>query len=49
LAMLERGRHTNFALEARELAEAYSWSNHFSKLDMFLKGIIEQDRCASSS
>ena len=49
LAMLERGRNTNFSAAARELAEAYSWSNHFNKLDMFLKETIEQDGCASSS
>ena len=49
LAMLERGRYPNFALEARELAEAYSWSNHFSKLEIFLKETIEQNGCPSSS
>lgn len=49
LAMLEGGRHPNFALEARELAEAYSWSNHFSKLEIFLKETIEQNGCPSSS
>jgi hypothetical protein len=47
--MLERGRYPNFALEARELAEAYSWSNHFSKLEIFLKETIEQNGCPSSS
>jgi UDP-glucose:(heptosyl)LPS alpha-1,3-glucosyltransferase len=49
LAMLEGGRHPTFALEARELAEAYSWSNHFSKLEIFLKETIEQNGCPSSS
>ncbi|HSE86269.1 MAG TPA: glycosyltransferase family 4 protein [Candidatus Binatia bacterium] len=49
LAMLERGRHKNFTLEARELAEAYSWSNHFSKLEIFLKETIEQNGWPSSS
>ncbi len=40
-SMLERSRNREFSLEARKLAESYSWNNHFSKLNMFLKEIIE--------
>ena len=40
-SMLERGRNGEFSLEARKLAEGYSWSTHFSKLDVFLKEIVE--------
>ena len=40
-SMLERGRNGEFSLEARKLAEGHSWSTHFSKLDMFLKEIVE--------
>lgn len=49
LAMLERGRDSSFSLEARKLAEEYSWSKHFKKLDRFLKDIVEQSGCASTS
>jgi len=49
LAMLERGRDASFSLEARKLAEGYSWSKHFKKLDRFLKDTVEQSGCASTS
>ncbi|HXV83529.1 MAG TPA: glycosyltransferase family 4 protein [Candidatus Binatia bacterium] len=47
LAMLERGRNGDFSQAARKLAENYSWGNHFSKLDRFLKDVVEQGVCAS--
>jgi UDP-glucose:(heptosyl)LPS alpha-1,3-glucosyltransferase len=49
LLMLERGRNTDFSLEARKLAEGHSWSNYFNRFDIFLKDIVEQDGCRSSS
>lgn len=49
LAMLERGRNGDFSRVARKRAEDYSWSNHFSKLEQFLKDIVEQGFCASSA
>ncbi len=49
LSMLERGRSEDFAVAARELAERYSWSNHFSRLDRFLKEVVEQGICASTA
>lgn len=49
LAMLERGRDADFSLEARNLAEGYSWSKHFQKLDRFLQNIVEQGGCESTS
>jgi UDP-glucose:(heptosyl)LPS alpha-1,3-glucosyltransferase len=49
LAMLERGRHGDFSRAARQLAESYSWSNHFSKLERFLKDVVEQGVCSSSA
>jgi UDP-glucose:(heptosyl)LPS alpha-1,3-glucosyltransferase len=49
LAMLERGRDASFSLEARKLAEGYSWSEHFRKVDSFLKSIVEQDGSVSTS
>jgi UDP-glucose:(heptosyl)LPS alpha-1,3-glucosyltransferase len=48
LAMLDRGRNADFSRAARKLAESYSWSNHFSKLDQFLKDIVEQSGDPSS-
>lgn len=47
LAMLERGRNGDFSGAARQLAESYSWSNHFSKLESFLKDTVEHGVCAS--
>ena len=49
LTMLERGRDASFSLEARKLAEGYSWSEHFRKVDSFLKSIVEQDGSVSTS
>jgi len=49
LTMLERGRDASFSLEARKLAEGYSWSEHFRKVDSFLKSIVEQDGGVSTS
>lgn len=49
LAMLERGRSAEFSMEARKLAESYSWSKHFYQLDRLLKDVVEQDGWASSS
>lgn len=40
-SMLERSCNGEVSLEARKLAESYSWNNHFSKLNMFLKEIVE--------
>ena len=48
LAMLDHGRNGDFARAARKLAESFSWSNHFSKLDRFLKDIVEQSGGPSS-
>jgi len=49
LTMFERGRDASFSLEARKLAEGYSWSEHFRKLDIFLKSIVEQNGSVSTS
>ena len=49
LAMLERGRDPDFSLEARKLAEGYSWSMHFRKLDRFLKDTVEPSGCGAIS
>ena len=49
LAMLERGRDPDFSLEARKLAEGYSWSMHFRKLDRFLKDTVEPGGCGTTS
>jgi UDP-glucose:(heptosyl)LPS alpha-1,3-glucosyltransferase len=49
LVMLERGCNMDFSLEARKLAEGYSWTNYFNRLEMFLKDIVDQDGCRSSS
>jgi UDP-glucose:(heptosyl)LPS alpha-1,3-glucosyltransferase len=40
-AMLERARSGDFSSEARKLAEAYSWGNHFKRLDGFLNDIVK--------
>jgi len=40
-SMLERSCNGEVSLEARKLAESYSWNNHFSKLNMFLNEIVE--------
>jgi UDP-glucose:(heptosyl)LPS alpha-1,3-glucosyltransferase len=48
-AMLERGRDTAFSLEARRLAEDYSWSKHFNRLERILKDIVKEGGGASSS
>jgi UDP-glucose:(heptosyl)LPS alpha-1,3-glucosyltransferase len=48
-SMLERGQHPEFSLKARRVGEAYSWPNHFAKLDRWLKEIVEQGDCVSSS
>jgi UDP-glucose:(heptosyl)LPS alpha-1,3-glucosyltransferase len=45
LALLERSRDPECAIEARRLGEDYSWKNHFAKLDTFLKGAFEQGGC----
>jgi hypothetical protein len=45
LAMLERRRDPECAIEARRLGEDYSWKNHFRKLDTFIKGAFEQSGC----
>lgn len=42
LAMLERGRNGDLSRTARKVAKNYSWTKHFSKLDGFLKDIVEQ-------
>jgi len=47
LAMLEHSRNPDFRLEARHLAEEYSWKNHFLELQSFLQGVVEQGRCGS--
>ena len=49
LTMLERGRNPAFSVEARRLAEGYSWNNHFKKLDGFLKDLVEEGGCGSSA
>jgi UDP-glucose:(heptosyl)LPS alpha-1,3-glucosyltransferase len=49
LAMLERGRSNDFAGAAREVAERHSWANHFSRLNRFLKEVVEQGACASTA
>lgn len=46
LAMLERGRHADFSVEARQLGKEYSWRHHFHRLDCFLKEVVG---CGSSS
>ena len=48
-AMLERGQEAEFSMVARKLSEEYSWSNHFVKLDRWLKEIVEQSDCVSAS
>jgi UDP-glucose:(heptosyl)LPS alpha-1,3-glucosyltransferase len=47
LTMLERGRDPDSSVAARKLAEGYSWSNHFKKLEGFLKDLVEQG-CGSA-
>ena len=49
LAMLERGRHSDFSEEARQLGKEYSWRHHFQKLDSFLKEVVEQGGCGLSA
>ena len=39
-SMLERGRDGDLSAEARKLAERYSWTKHFSRLEVFLKETI---------
>jgi UDP-glucose:(heptosyl)LPS alpha-1,3-glucosyltransferase len=43
LSMLERARDGHLSAEARRLAERYSWSKHFSRLEAFLQETIAQD------
>jgi UDP-glucose:(heptosyl)LPS alpha-1,3-glucosyltransferase len=40
LWMLERGRDGDLSAEARGLAERYSWTKHFSRLEAFLQETI---------
>jgi UDP-glucose:(heptosyl)LPS alpha-1,3-glucosyltransferase len=49
VAMLDRGRNADFSLEARKLAEGYSWCNHFKRLDGLLNEIVEHGGCGLSS
>ena len=49
MAMLERGRHSDFSEEARQLGKEYSWRHHFQKLDSFLKEVVEQGGCGLSA
>jgi glycosyltransferase involved in cell wall biosynthesis len=48
-SMLEGGRNAEWCGMARKLGEQHSWSNHFAKLDRWLKEIVEQGECVSSS
>jgi hypothetical protein len=43
LSMLELGRDRDLSAEARKLAERYSWTKHFSRLEAFLKETITED------
>jgi UDP-glucose:(heptosyl)LPS alpha-1,3-glucosyltransferase len=43
LSMLERGRDRDLSAEARKLAERYSWTKHFSRLEAFLKETVTED------
>jgi UDP-glucose:(heptosyl)LPS alpha-1,3-glucosyltransferase len=49
LAMLDQASNPGFSLEARKLAEGYSWCNHFRRLDGLLNDIIEHGGCGLSS
>jgi UDP-glucose:(heptosyl)LPS alpha-1,3-glucosyltransferase len=40
LSLLARGRDGDLSVEARKLAERYSWSRHFSRLEVFLREIV---------
>ncbi|HEY7317825.1 MAG TPA: glycosyltransferase family 4 protein [Candidatus Binatia bacterium] len=40
LSMLARSRDRHLSVEARQLAERYSWSRHFSRLEAFLKDTV---------
>ena len=48
-SMLAPRRARALSAEARKLAEDYSWAQHFAKLDQWLKEIVEQAGCVSSS
>ena len=43
LSMLALGRDGDLSVEARRLAEQYSWSRHFSSLEVFLKETLAAD------
>jgi UDP-glucose:(heptosyl)LPS alpha-1,3-glucosyltransferase len=49
VAMLQRSLDSSFSLAARKLGKEYSWRNHFTQLDRFLKQTVEQRRCEISS
>jgi glycosyltransferase involved in cell wall biosynthesis len=49
LALLERNRDPSFSSSARKLGKEYSWRNHFTKLDDFLKETVRQGGCEISS
>jgi UDP-glucose:(heptosyl)LPS alpha-1,3-glucosyltransferase len=49
LHMITKCREPNTAAEARYLGEAYSWSNHFRKLESCLMEVCRQNRSASFS
>ena len=49
LTMLKRSSGSDIRNEARELAEEYSWQNHFLKLQGFLEELVQKDRRGCSS
>jgi UDP-glucose:(heptosyl)LPS alpha-1,3-glucosyltransferase len=48
-SMLERAQRPEVSLNARRLGESYSWFHHFATLEQWLKEIVEQGDCVSSS
>jgi len=44
LGSLARSRDADLALEARRLAETYSWKNHFRRLEALLTDVKQEKR-----